>query len=338
MAEKTVVWFNHWFSTSYHIIELIKRGEGDNIHVIGSNRSPDSVQKLACDEWYCEEPVMSDEDYLSFCLDFCKEHNVRVFVPRRGMNIIHDNAESFSKLGVLLFLDTLSPAFGIFRSKTETYRLLSDIVPECIPMYFEVCSLDGFTDAYRKITEKYERACFKFVSDEGATSFRVIDNTMSDVGGLYKAPGMKISFAAAEKILCGYDFKNHLIVMPYLKGTEVSCDCLCTERGNIVIPRFKSDSRIYTVKYDETLIGLCERIMDRGELSMPCNIQFRYHGDEPYLLEVNTRMSGGVQLSCLSAGVNIPHIAYRKLFGENIEWKLNEKPLKVSYIENPVVI
>ena len=56
------------------------------------------------------------------------------------------------------------------------------------------------------------------------------------------------------------------------------------------------------------------------------------------MLEVNTRMSGGVQMACLGSGVNIPNIAVNKLLGIDKHWTNNYEEKQVSHIEIPVVI
>ena len=77
------VWFNHWFSTSYGLIELIKQDE-ETIYVVGSNLQADSVIQKVCDEWYVE-PALTGEEYINYCVAFCKEHRIDVFIPRREM-------------------------------------------------------------------------------------------------------------------------------------------------------------------------------------------------------------------------------------------------------------
>lgn len=336
--EKLTVWFNHWFSTAYHIIELMKQGSEYDLHIIGSNRNPDTVIQLVCDEWYTEPIDMSDEAYLEFCVEFCQKHNVNVFVPRRGISIISQYQSRFAEIGVKLFMDKDPNIILTLKNKVKTYEELKKAVPECMPMYFEVGSKDEFIKAYDAIIAEKERVCMKFTDDEGAASFRVIDDSIQGENAFYIAPGMKMTYENALKVISDYSFKKHLILMPYLKGVEVSADCLTTETGKIIIPRFKSNGRIYTIKYDEKIIEYCSRILDYTGLNMPCNIQFRYDDDEPYLLEINTRMSGGVQLSCIGTGINIPLIALNKLMGKNMTWKDERRERKVSYIESPLII
>ena len=70
------VWFNHWFSTVYHLIDMIKKAEPGKYTVIGTNEKGEAVYRCACDEWYTEPVGLSDEEYVRYCLDFCREHRV----------------------------------------------------------------------------------------------------------------------------------------------------------------------------------------------------------------------------------------------------------------------
>lgn len=65
-------------------------------------------------------------------------------------------------------------------------------------------------------------------------------------------------------------------------------------------------------------------------LECPCNIQFKYLDDIPYFLEINTRMSGGIQMSCLASGVNIPNLAINKLLGRKKDWNNNKEGKCIS--------
>lgn len=331
---KTRVWFNHWFSTVYHIIGLMRQAA--DICVIGSNKNEESVMGLACDELYTEPWDISGDEYAEFCLEFCRMHNIDVFAPRRERAAISRRAADFEKIGVKLLMDTDPVMMNILNSKTETYRLFADLIPEAIPEYYEVTDLDGFISAYNNIIKTHDRACFKFADDEGASSFRVIDNRIIGAEGLFKAPGLKVTYDKAIEIFSEYDFEKSIIVMPYLSGTEVSADCLATSEGNIIIPRYKPGGRIYTVKYEPEIMECCEKILARTGLEMPCNIQFIYDNGKPMLLEINTRMSGGVQLSCAAAGVNIPGAALNKLSGKPVDISYEKTERHVSYIETPV--
>ena len=97
------VWMNHWFSTAYNIINLI-RDVIPGVEIIGSNEHPYSPIMNVCDEWY-QEPVLKGEQYVSFCLDFCREHGVELFMPRREMVSISKYKERFSDAGIKVMVD-----------------------------------------------------------------------------------------------------------------------------------------------------------------------------------------------------------------------------------------
>ena len=124
--------------------------------------------------------------------------------------------------------------------------------------------------------------------------------------------------------------------MPYLPNEEISVDCLKTNSGIIMIPRVKGATRVETIRYDSDILATCQRFFERIPLEMPCNIQFKYLEGIPYMLEVNTRMSGGVQMACLGSGVNIPNIAVNKLLGIDKHWTNNYEEKQVSHIEIPL--
>ena len=61
------VWFNHWFSTSYRLIELMKQDNEEEIYVIASNKQIDSVIQKVCDEWY-QDSLADGEEYYNIAL------------------------------------------------------------------------------------------------------------------------------------------------------------------------------------------------------------------------------------------------------------------------------
>ena len=128
------------------------------------------------------------------------------------------------------------------------------------------------------------------------------------------------------------------MIMPFLPDEEISVDCLDTDQGMIAIPRVKDSSRIERVEYRDDILNTCTEFLKHFPLSNPCNVQFKYLEGVPYLLEVNTRMSGGIQMSCAVSGINIPNIAVNKLLGINKSWTDNRIEKFVTHVEIPVVL
>lgn len=65
-------------------------------------------------------------------------------------------------------------------------------------------------------------------------------------------------------------------------------------------------------------------------LSNIYNIQVKYHKGEVYLIEINTRMSGGTFKSCMS-GINLMSKTVDLLNGEKVESQINKlKEIKIT--------
>ena len=330
------VWFNHWFSTSYGIIELMKKDGREKIHVVGSSRQINSVVQKACDEWYPDSEDEGDA-YIGFALDFCKKHGIDVFVPRRNMIEISKRKEDFEAAGVKVLLDD-PEKIELLNDKARTYSLLKQTPSVIIPDFEVVGTYSGFMAAYQKLHEKHEQLCVKFVNDEGAMSYRRIARDEDAADTIRKYPGAEISFEKYAAILKAKDTFDDLMVMEYLPGPEISVDCLSTRKGLIAIPRLKGSGRDEKIIADNSILQMSRDIMDAVKLEYPCNIQFKLKEDKAYLLEVNTRMSGGIQMSCPAENINIPNIALNKLLGNDTDWDFELTERIVSYIETPVII
>lgn len=329
------IWLNHWFSTAYNIINLIKENEKD-FYIIGSNEKEESPIMAVCDEWYREPPIKGGE-YVDFCLQFCREHNVDVFVPHREMLAISQRKEDFSRAGVRVMAENYG-LMSLLGDKDKAYRAFTDEKIGIVPEYYMATNAEDFEKAYRCLSAKYEKVCFKFVRDEGGKSYRLIDNTPKGYEALFKKQTTRMSFEAAMKSLSERESFSPVMIMPYLPDEEISVDCLNTPSDLIAVPRVKVASRIEKIHYDEGIIDACHRLVEKFRLEQPCNIQFKYLEGVPYLLEVNARMSGGVQMSCLASGINIPNIAVNKLLGIEKPWENNKKECSVTHIEVPIVL
>ena len=330
------VWFNHWFSTSYRLIELMKADANKKIYIIGSNMQKNSVIQKVCDEWH-EEPTCEGAEYISYCLDFCKSRQVDVFVPRRNMLSISQNIDKFNDIGVKVLLDDYETV-SLLEDKVKTYDFFKSIDNINVPDYYKVTSVKEFKEAYAKLSLGNEVVCAKFVRDEGGKSFRKISKESKGLNKIKSYAGVGISYDDYLAVLEGVEDFDDIILMPYLEGNEISVDCLNTKKGLIAIPREKGNSRDERVFYDEDILNMVGIITANIDIKYPFNVQFKYKGSKLYLLEINTRMSGGLQMSCLAADINIPGIALNKLLGEEVDWVQRKKEAVVSYVELPYII
>ena len=206
-----------------------------------------------------------------------------------------------------------------------------------VPPYCAVTSAADYEAAYRQLKTDDNRVCFKLAADEGAVSFRVVDDRIGY--DLTENVGAKITYENSIKALSGLGNFPALLVMPYLPGTEVSVDCLYMPAGrHIIIPRYKSWRRSEEIRFEKDIVDTCNLFLDKFKLKCPCNLQFKYDKNVPYLLEVNTRMSGGIQLSCAATGVNIPNIAVNRLLGIEKQACYDLDARVMSFIETPIIL
>lgn len=331
----TRIWLNHWFSTAYNIINLLRENNPD-FWIIGSNENLESPIKSVCDEWY-QEPVLKGEEYIDFCLQFCEEHSVDVFMPRREMIAISKYKDRFSSHGVKVMVDDYKYV-DLLNHKDRAYEAFRAEGVGNVPDYYMATNAEQFKAAYGKLMEKYKWICFKFVRDEGGKSYRLIDNNRKGYSSLFKKQTTRMSLEAALDALSERETFSPVMVMPFLPDDEVSVDCLMTPNGLIAIPRIKDATRIEKIRYNEEILSTCRLFFEKFPLDKPCNVQFKYLNGIPYLLEVNTRMSGGVQMSCVASGVNIPNIAVNKLLGIDRNWKNNMLEKDVTHVEIPIVL
>ena len=331
----TRIWLNHWFSTAYSIIGLIKENEPD-FRIIGSNQKELSPIKAVCNEWYIE-PALKGKEYVDFCLEFCKKHSIDVFLPHREMLAISEYKSEFAKAGVKVMAEDFE-VMSLLNDKDKAYRAFGEANIGIVPEYYAVTTPQQFSEAYKTLSEKYEQICFKFIRDEGGKSYRLIDNQPKGYESLFKKQTTHISFEDAMKALSEREEFSPVMIMPYLPDEEISVDCLKTASGLIAVPRVKVPSRIESIHYDSYILDTCEKLVEKFALEMPCNIQFKYLKGVPYLLEINTRMSGGVQMSCLASGINIPNIAVNKLLGIEKPWTNNKKECSVTHAETPIIL
>lgn len=330
------IWFNHWFSTAYHLINMMRNNDRE-LYFIGSSTNHYAVYKNVCDEWYDEESLVTE--YTDFCLDFCRRNNVDVFVPRRGLADIIRNRSCFDDIGVKVFSHDNADIIEILDDKQKTYEHFRKIYPEIVPDTYTAHSFEEFCEGFEKLRPLCGRVCYKLVIDEGARSFRVIDDSINSLSGILNRPGSKLTYSAAKQIMHSYDFENPVLLMPYLSGVEISVDCLADKPKNLIIPRYKLGNRYSEVIFDKEIMDKCDRIINMLEIKMPLNIQFKTEQDKIYLLEINPRMSGGLQISCKASGINIPYIALNQLTGKHIEWKYPDfHSKKTANIETPTVI
>lgn len=305
------VWLNRTYGTYYHSVGLLKDNpDGVRVHVIGSHTDPGSPVLAACDETFIEPGNLTAEQGVAYALDMCVEYDVDVFWPTRHQEAIAANVDAFEAIGVRVMVSG-PEAIALFEDKAATYVAAAALgVP--VPVHHIVTTAVEFEAAYEALaaarTTSRQRICFKPVRGVGAEGFRIVTDGPGTYADLKVKQGDHISYRDAVAAFGTRDTFAPRMLMPLLPAGEASVDTLALD-GKVLsaTPRFKhADSRVITLEENPVLVEHTSTLVEHFNLSYLINVQFRFNEEnEPFLLEVNTRASGGLFQSCHGAG-NLP--------------------------------
>jgi carbamoylphosphate synthase large subunit len=312
---KTRIWFNHWFNSAYHFIHLIRENpDGMAFEFYGTNENTRSSVLQACDVAE-QEPALDPDTYVEYCLGFCKKYKIDLFIPRRGMQKIAENRALFEGQGTRILCEPDTALLRTVEKKSLFYTACAENGILELPEYAIADTPDGFLAAYEKLTAKGLVPCFKPVDGEGGSGFRVIRENANELSWLLNPVTHRVSIEQVMAILQKHDRFPPLMVLEYLDGEEYSVDCLAQNQKLLcAVQRKKVDARQRALVFSEEIDDLCKRIFGAFPLSYVSNIQIKYGGGRPKILEINPRMSGGLHISCHS-GVNFPYLAVRLALG-----------------------
>lgn len=330
------IWFNHWFSTAYNLIKQLK--DTDNtLTIIGSSYKDFMPYNILCDEWY-KEPT-DELTYIDWCINFCKENKIDVFIPRAKRTLISKEYKRFEEIGVKVMVDDNYELIETLEDKIKTMELCKQYNICNTPEICVVTNIDEFKEKYNYLKSKYhdEDICMKYAKDEGGLSFRIIREGLEDINSLKEYQGSQIIYDRAVQILKSENSFNPIILMVYMTGPEVSIDSLMTKKGFIGCARIKEKSKITKIDVNSPLIKVSENFAKITNIKRPYNMQFMYHNNTAYLLEVNTRMAGGTYKSGL-AGINFPYLAYSELANIDFELPTDIKNVTLTTMESPIII
>lgn len=334
-----VLWINTSFSSIAFVIKELKE-KMPYLKIIGTGRDYNCTYAGFVDAYYLEPYNISADDYVKWAIGFCIEHKVTVFMPKSYCLSIIGNIEKFINIGVRVIANKRI-VHRLCRDKGKTYEALKNEGYENIPLYRIINNINEFEDYYLELTNSGHEVCIKYNSDEGGSSFRKIDNGFLKYDSLNKPLENILTYDNMLAILV--DMEKHgkfvpLMMMEVLSGPEISVDCYNSpNRGFIAIPRTKHSDRIQEITLDERVIEDAKKILDILCFNSAFNVQYRWNKKgELRLLEINTRMSGGVHMSSLS-GVSIPYQLVADKIGLNInQGSINE--CTITQYESPLII
>ncbi|MEV0692762.1 ATP-grasp domain-containing protein [Streptomyces sp. NPDC050388] len=316
MASCVRVWLNRTYAENVFFIDQVRRNPDDRaVEIHATHGDPDSPVLAAADTAELEPENLSPAAYVEYALAQCARRGVDVFVPRLHQGAIVAHRAEFEAAGTAL-LAPPPEAVAVFRDKVIAYEAVQAIgVP--VPPWWRVRSADELVRAVEELEALGHRACFKPASGAGGVGFRVITRAPFALGQLSGFPSPRVPLDLVLAAVRQAEEPVDWLVMPVLEQPEVSVDCLTgpDNRVRLAVGRTKNGRRRGFTLHERWLEP-ARRIAEGFGLRHLSNIQFRMFGEQPVLMDVNTRPAGGLHQLSL-CGVNAPWAAVRLALGED---------------------
>ncbi|MFE0454348.1 ATP-grasp domain-containing protein [Streptomyces sp. NPDC058914] len=316
MVSRVRVWLNRTYAENVFFMDQLRRNPSDRaVEIHATHADADSPVLAAADTADLEPEGLSPAGYVEYALDQCARRGIDVFVPRLHQSAIVAHRADFEAVGTALLAPT-PEAVAVFQDKVIAYEAVQAIgVP--VPPWWRVRTADELVAAVEELEAGGHKACFKPASGAGGVGFRVITRAPFSLAHLSGFPSPYVQLDLVVEALQQADEPVDWLVMPRLEQPEVSVDCL-TGRDNrvrLAIARTKNGRRRGFTLQDQWLEP-ARRIAEGFGLHYLSNIQFRMFGEQPVLMDVNTRPAGGLHQLAL-CGVNAPWAAVQLALGED---------------------
>jgi ATP-grasp domain-containing protein len=315
MVSRVRVWLNRTYAENVFFMDQLRRNPSDRaVEIHATHGDPDSPVLAAADTSELEPEGLSPAGYVEYALDQCARRGIDVFVPRLHQSAIVAHRAEFEAAGTALLAPT-PEAVAVFEDKTVAYEAVEGVgVP--VPPWWRVRTADELLTAVEELEARGDKACFKPASGAGGVGFRMITRSPFSMVQLAGFPSPYVPLDLVLDAVQRAEEQVDWLVMPRLEQPEVSVDCLTgrDDRVRMAVGRTKNGRRRGFTLHEQWLEP-ARRIAEGFGLHHLSNIQFRMYGDQPVLLDVNTRPAGGLHQLSL-CGINAPWAAVQLALGE----------------------
>lgn len=284
------------------------------------HRAPSAITSYA-DHGYVEPTNVYGRAYLDWLLKLCEWQHIDCVWPQSHIRSLLRLREQLpASIQWLLPVPDLD-IYELLADKERFHRYLAEHEPEIAqPEYRLVYTVEELDQAYDELRERHAQLCIKPNRGIYGAGYRLINEQTNAFDRWLANDVYQIRYDELRERIAANQQGVAFLLMEFLPGAERSMDCL-VEHGQLrlCVTRRKSTEREQFIDPDPASQQLAARLCQRLGLHGVINIQTRERllPDGQYqscLLEINPRMSGGVDM-CRAAGVNLPLLALRMLYG-----------------------
>lgn len=305
------VWFNRTFSSVYAAIDLIREADPEGrFHIIYSNANPHATASRVAHAFYVEPTGMDADTYIQWCLDFCREHRIDIFIPGKEATTLASLHARFEAQGTRVLSAASTAALELIHDKARFYATAHcPLAPVAEFAVFE--DVAQFDAAYADLRQRHPKLCVKPSRSVFGLGFSILDEERSSAALLLAGAQYHIGLDDMRRGLAELGQFRTMLLMEYLDGHEYSVDCV-GDNGRLVaaVARKKpmQAGRGQLIDMRQDILDASAKLAADFGLNGCFNVQFREGAGQLRLLEINPRMSGGIGMACV-AGPNLPYIA-----------------------------
>lgn len=305
------VWFNKTFSSVAGAIRLIREADVVcNYQIVCSSTNQYAAAFLEAHESAIEPSGLRGQDYLNWCIAFCLESNIDIFVPGKEASLVSAARDRFAEQGVRVLCVATHEVLNLLHDKANFYQSVDlKLAPPAAFRVFDTA--DQFDSAYKELRKLHTKLCLKPAVSVYGLGFSVIDEVRSSAQLLIEGVQYAIGLEDLQRGLSILGNFRTMLLMEYLDGHEYSVDCV-GDYGRLIcaIPRRKSNiaGQGQVIELRDDILESTKQLTSTYGLNGVFNIQFKVGQNGLSILEINPRMSGGIAMACL-AGPNLPYLA-----------------------------
>lgn len=307
------VWYNRTFSSVNAAIKLIREADTEGrFTIVHSNANRHAPAARLAHEFHVEPTGLKGDAYVDWCLAFCRDQKIDIFVPGREATTLAAEHARFADVGTRVLSAAPPAQLKRIHDKADFYA--ATVLPEApVAAFRRFENLEQFDAAYAALRPQHAKLCIKPAHGIYGLGFAIVDEERSSAALLMKGVEYHIGYHDLRRGLAEMDTFPTMLLMEFLDGPEYSVDCV-GDHGRLVsavvrrkLPQAGS-GQLIDMRQD--ILDATTRLCADYRLNGVFNAQFREGGGRPRLLEINPRMSGGIGMACL-AGPNLPYIALR---------------------------
>lgn len=236
------VWFNKTFSSVAAAIRLIRQADvAGDYRIVCSSTNAHAPAFLAAHESAVEPSGLKGDVYLDWCMHFCREKGIGIFVPGKEASLVSAAREQFAAQGTCVLCAASQEMLHLLHDKARFYQTVD--VKLAPPAAFRVVeNVAQFDSAYRELRQVHPQLCIKPSQSVYGLGFSIIDEERSCAQLLLEGAQYHIGLDDLRRGLAAMEGFRTMLVMEYLNGHEYSVDCV-GDNGRLVCAIAKNSGR-----------------------------------------------------------------------------------------------